>query len=115
ELIFGKKDEDGNRLGGIISKKVQDFIKENKSRLVGGATVGGITGALGITGNGLLGTLIGGPFAGAIMGMGSSILLKSNMFSDFLFGSEKTGQKGLFKGIADAFNQHAKRSSKESA
>ena len=110
EIIFGKKDEEGNRLGGIISKKVQDFVKEHKSRLIGGASVGGITGALGITGNGLLGTLVGGPVAGAIMGMAGSMLVKSNMFTDFLFGSSKDGQKGLFKGVMDAFREHAKKS-----
>ena len=108
EMLFGKKDEEGNRLGGLISKKIQDFVKEHKARLVGGASVGGITGALGITGNGLLGTLVGGPLAGAITGMAGSIFLKSNMFTDFLFGSSKDGQKGLFKGITDAFKEHAK-------
>lgn len=103
EYLFGKKDEEtGERLGGFISKKVQDYYKENKNSLIGGAAVGTVTGS--ITGGGLLGSLVGGPVAGAILGIGSSILLKSETFKEFLYGNEATGQVGIKEKLAKLFS-----------
>ena len=96
-FLFGEKDKDGNRIGGVISKKVQDYFKENKNTAVGGAAVGAVTGT--ITGGGLLGTLVGGPIAGALMGMGTSLLLKNEKFKEFLFGDEEKGQAGILTSI----------------
>lgn len=105
--LFGEKDDKGERLGGVIKKDTQKFFKENK----GSIALSTATGA--ITGGGLLGTLVGGPVAGAIMGMAGSVIKKSNMFQRFLFGSEKNGQKGLFKGISDAWNKSKTAQDKE--
>ena len=91
--LFGPKDENGERMGGIISKKTQDFIKENKSLLAGSAAVGAVTGS--VTGGGVLGTLVGGPVAGAILGVGTSIIAKSEMFKKFWFGDKEAGQLGI--------------------
>ena len=105
--LFGKENEDGTYTKGLISKKVQDFAKENKSLLIGSAAIGAIRGS--IKGGGALGLLVGGPVAGAIMGMAGTIIVKSSMFQEFLFGNEEKGQKGVFKSIADAFNNSFRR------
>lgn len=100
--LFGEE-VDGERVGGLISKNVQTYFKENKEYMIGSAAIGGLGGA--ITGGGLLGTLIGGPFAGAIMGMASGYVLKSKTFKEFLFGDEETGKMGLIKSIKYRFSQ----------
>lgn len=109
--LFGEKDpETEERKGGFISKPVQKYYEENKKFLVGGASMGAISGA--ITGGGVLGTLVGGPVAGALIGLGSSVVLKSNMFQEFLFGSEKSGQKGVVNIVKDLFSKHKKSTEK---
>lgn len=104
--LFGEKDDEGNRLGGFISKKTQDWAKEHKNSLIGGASFGAISGT--ITGGGILGTLVGGPIAGALMGMATTTLFKSQAFHDFVFGNAENGQKGFAQGIKDAFSKHFK-------
>lgn len=107
--LFGAKDKDtGERSGGLISKKTQDFFKDNKSFMMGSAALGAVSGA--ITGGGFLGTLVGGPIAGAMIGMAGGIIKKSGVFDRFLFGDEKNGQKGLIKGVQDAWKSHFKNS-----
>lgn len=103
-MLFGEEDENGERVGGVINKKIQDFAKEHKSLLVGGATIGAGLGAAGITGGGMLGMLVGGPVAGALTGLASTIFLKSSTFSKFLFGDEDRGQKGIISAVKDAFS-----------
>lgn len=107
--LFGEKDEDGNRTGGLISKNIQDYFKKNKNELVGGAAIGATLTATGIKSAGLLGSIVGGPIAGALTGVASTILLKSKTFNEFLFGSEESGQKGIIKAVTDAFNSHKKQ------
>ena len=102
-FLFGEKDKDGNRMGGLISKKVQDYFKKNGKLLAGGAGLGLISGT--ITGGGLLGMLVGGPIAGALMGIGSTMLTKSEMFKKFIFGDEKSGQLGLIKTVKSMFGK----------
>ena len=102
DWLFGPEGEDG-RDGGIISKKTQEFIKANKKFLIGGTALGSITGA--ITGGGILGTLVGGPLAGAITGLASSLIMKSDMFSKFLFGDEDAGRLGLVKTVKNMFGK----------
>jgi hypothetical protein len=100
-FLFGEEDQDGNRVGGLISKDVQEYFKQNKKTAIGGAAVGAVTG--GLTGGGVLGTLIGGPIAGALVGMGTSLLLKSDKFQTFLFGemNAETGKRDLGGGFID--------------
>lgn len=102
--LFGEKDKNGDRTGGLINKQVQTFAKENKNKLIGGAAIGAGLGAIGISGGGVLGTLVGGPVAGAVMGLASTIFLKSKTFSKFLFGDEDRGQKGIFEAVRSAFS-----------
>ena len=107
--LFGEKeiDKDGNytgkRLGGLVSQKTQDYFKKNKSFLIGSTAIGTIKGTL--FGGGILGNLVGGPVAGALMGLGSGIILKSEAFHEFMFGDEKTGQRGLWQAVKGIFNQ----------
>lgn len=103
DWLFGPEDKDGKRIGGVISEKVQDYVKENGKYLAGGAALGLGRAVLTGSSGGLLGTLVGGPLAGAILGMGSSMLIKSQMFQKFLFGDERTGQKGLVKTVKSWF------------
>ena len=103
-MLFGEEDENGERAGGLINKKIQTFVKDHKSLLVGGATVGAGLGLAGITGGGILGAMVGGPVAGALTGLAGTILLKSSTFSKFLFGDEKRGQKGIISAVKDAFS-----------
>lgn len=91
--LFGDDESEG-----VISKNVQNYVKENSKFLAGGALIGGIQGATGI---GLLGGLVGGPITGALLGIGTSMVLKSDAFKKFLFGDAEKGQLGL--------KQHAMR------
>lgn len=113
KIVFGEKDEEGNRIGGLVNKKTQDFFKKNKSFLAGGAAIGSVATTLGIKNAGILGNIVGGPIAGALMGLGSSILLKSKTFNKFLFGDNESGQKGIINGIKDAWNRHQKNQSRK--
>ena len=105
--LFGEKDEKGDRTGGFISKNVQDFFKEHKGALIGGTAIGAAKGMLFGAGagklGGLLGTLVGGPIGGALMGLASSIVIKSKTFHEFLFGDEDTGQRGIFEHFQSLF------------
>ena len=111
DWLFGPEDKDGKRIGGVISEKVQDYVKENGKYLAGGAALGMAKNI--ITGNsgGLLGTLVGGPLAGAIMGIGTSMLIRSDMFQKFLFGDDVTGQKGLVNTVKGWFGNLGKNKS----
>ena len=104
--LFGEKDEvTGERLGGIISNEQQKYLKENKLSLIGGGAVGAITS--GITGKGasILGSIVGGPIAGAAVGIASTMVVKSKTFQDFMFGNEENGRRGLINIIKDSFSR----------
>lgn len=113
--LFGEEstsvDDDGNiikeRVGGFISKDVQDFAKKHKVGIIGGAAVGLTKSLFGI---GILPGMLG-PVGGALIGMGSSVLLRSESFQNALFGEkeeyEDNGKKvtrrvgGLFSKVAN--------------
>ena len=101
DYLFGPEveDEDGNkkRIGGLVSAKTQEMFKDPKLKkfMVGGAAIGlGKNMLLGSSG-GLLGTLVGGPIAGALIGAAGGFILKSQMFKDFFFGNEEEGKEGF--------------------
>lgn len=110
-MLFGEKDEEnGGRLGGIISRKTQDFFKKNKNAAIGGAAIGALRGT--ITGGGLLGTLVGGPIAGALLGTATGLAFKSEKIQEMLFGPEGEDGKrhgGIKDKIVAAFNKHKKQ------
>ncbi len=109
KLIFGEEDKDN----GLITKKTQKFIKDNKTALIGGAAIGGLKGTL-MGGGGFLGTLVGGPVAGALLGMATTTALKSKTFHEFLFGNEEKGRLGVLKSFKNVI-RHNKERSGESA
>lgn len=122
KFLFGEKDKDGKRLGGLISNKTQKFFKKNLPLIVGGATVGAISsifkGAIGATGGpiGLLtSTLLpGGPIGGAIMATGLGLLRNNEKFNKILFGNkeDKDGKRtgGLFSKSMSTFGKVLEKS-----
>ena len=99
KAIFGEKGEDGNRRGGLISQKTQNFFKKNAPLLVGGATIGALKGVfktavggsvVGGPGGFLLNSLLpGGIIGGAMLGLGISMLKGNERFTNILFGKKK--------------------------
>ena len=84
--LFGEKDENGDRLGGIIHKDLQKILKDNKIGIATGAGLGLISSW------GLLPGMFlpGGPIGGALIGAGLSMVTKSKAFGDFLYGPDGT-------------------------
>ena len=76
--MFGEQDENGNRVGGLISKAWQDKYQEYKGVIAKGAGIG------------ILGSLFlpGGPVAGAILGAAGGIASKNEAFQEFLYGKD---------------------------
>ena len=96
--MFGEKDENGERVGGLISKAWQDKYQEYKGVIGKGAGIG------------ILGSLFlpGGPVAGAIMGIAGGIASKNEAFQEFLYGKDyKTDEKkSMMNGVfGKAFKQ----------
>lgn len=74
--MFGDIDEDGKRMGGVISKEWQEKFGENKG-LIGKAA-----------GVGVLSSLIMGPVAGSLLGIGTAMASKNEAFQEFLYGKD---------------------------
>ena len=111
-LMFGKKDKNGERTGGLISKNLKEKFKKAAPIAVGGAVTGAISSILkmpltGGKGLGILGMqlLPGGILGGAIMGMGVGLLKNSDFFQNLVFG--KKNEKGERSGtwLSKSFNK----------
>ena len=102
EWIFGKRDEETNeRVGGIISKSTQEFFKKHKAGLIGGTAFGALKGILGF---GILPSFVlGGPITGALTGLASSLIFRSDSFQKLLFGDEENNREGIFNKIKGKF------------
>ncbi len=83
EWLFGYKDNQGNRMGGVISASVIDFFKKNRIPILGGAALGTVKAFLG---GGILSGLLGGPVAGALLGTASALVFRSEGFQKLMFG-----------------------------
>lgn len=59
DFIFGEKNKDGERDGGLISKAFRDKVKKVAPRLAVGALGGVLFGPFGLLGNAVLGTALG--------------------------------------------------------
>ena len=104
KFLFGKKDKDGNRTGGLVSKKVINFINDNKKLLIGAAGAG-ILGAMGLTplsalvglipGGGLVTSMVTGLIGTTGLSLAAGLALKSKVVQERIFGKtdEKTGRK----------------------
>ena len=103
DFLFGRLGEDGERLDtGIISKDIQNFFKDNKVGISAGA-LGGL-----ISSFGLLPSFFfpGGPIGGALLGGAVSLLHKSGVFNDLIYGkdgSEENITGGITKFIKDHY------------
>lgn len=88
KTIFGEKDEDGNRRGGLISKELQDTIKKRMPGISAGAIAGLVAGPFGLAGNLVV---------GSALGYASS----SDKFKNWLFGDpdDEGKRKGGFIGL----------------
>lgn len=106
--LFGDQELDN----GFISKKTQEYFKKNKNPLIAGAVLGGAKGLIG--GGGFLGTLVGGPVAGAMLGIATATVAKSKTFHDFLFGDEEGYHRGVVNSFKDIFKA-TKEANKDAA
>lgn len=103
-LLFGDVDENGKRLGGVISKQTQDFFNNNKTGIKIGAFAG-LAASMGF----LPAMMVpGGPIGGALVGGAVSLATKSGAFNELLYGPN--GDKdnpigGLKKKFQDIFGK----------
>lgn len=116
DMMFGKMDDKGKRMGGLVGKGIQKFWNKNKNAIIGGGMFGAIKGALGISIPGMIGgalNMVGlsgaGSAIGAIglapalgagllgpvlMGAATGLAVKSKRFQKLLFGKDKgNGEK----------------------
>lgn len=123
DMMFGKMDDKGKRMGGLVGKGIQKFWNKNKNAIIGGGMFGAVKGALGISIPGLIGgalNMVGlggaGSAIGAIglapalgagllgpvlMGAATGLAVKSKRFQSLLYGKDKgNGEKegGLING-----------------
>lgn len=94
KMMFGKKDENGKRVGGIITRKMLNFWDKKKTAIIGGgilggikaAVIGGATMALGPIG--ALPAMATGIFGSVFTGAATGLAVKSEAFKNMLFGKE---------------------------
>lgn len=107
DYLFGPEVDDPEggkrRIGGLISEKTQNFFKDNKKSIIGGAALGALKSLVFPGSAGLLTGIVGGPIAGAAVGAGWSLLKKSDMFQKFLYGDEESGKRGVIQAFKDVF------------
>lgn len=112
DYVFGPEiedtDENGNtfkrRVGGLVSANAQKMFKDNKNSIIGGAALGTIKSMIFGGPGGLLGTLVGGPIGGALIGAGLGMVKKSETFQKFLYGDEESGKDGIVTSFKKMFS-----------
>ena len=85
--MFGEMDEDGNRTGGLIPQSLVDMYNEHGQTIKRGAGAGILASFF----------LPGGPVLGAITGIGTGLLAKSNAFQQFIFGDDFEDKENYVK------------------
>ena len=94
EKLFGKEDENGNKVGGIISQKFQQSVKKKMPWLISGGVLGAAKAVIAPSALAGLGAipaaLFGGVLGPAILGAGMGLLASSEKLKNSLFG-ERTG------------------------
>lgn len=94
EVVFG---EDVDTIRDATEKANKNTVVEYAKKLGKGALIGGIAGATLGTSLGVIPSMFipGGPIAGALLGLGGSILSQTETFKKFVFGDldEKTGER----------------------
>lgn len=100
DIVFGKE-IDGERQGGVVSKKIQDIFKKYAPDMADFGIAGGVLGLL----------TPFGPLGGAAIGAGVGFLKNSEGFKKFIFGEDGTGEDGLIsKEAYDKFMSFVKKS-----
>lgn len=102
--MFGEKNINNERIGGIIGKSTQDFFKKNRVAIMGGATIGALKPILGM---GILPSFLlpGGPIAGAMMGIGAAMIMRSEGFQKVMFGEKDENGKRMGGFVQKAFGK----------
>lgn len=77
-FLFGKKDEKGDRTGGLVSKQLQDKIKKAVPGISAGMIAGAVVGPFGLVGN-------------LMVGAGMGYLATSHNFHKWMFGEDGQG------------------------
>ena len=116
DMMFGKMDDKGKRMGGLVGKGIQKFWNKNKNAIIGGGMFGAVKGLLGVSIPGMIGgalNMVGlsgaGSAIGAIglapalgagllgpvlMGAATGLAVKSKRFQSLLYGKDKgNGEK----------------------
>ena len=98
DYVFGKKDADGKREGGMVTKRAQEAFKKSLPLVVGASSLGAIKGVIksafgmGVVpgpGGFLLNALgPGGAIGGAMLGLGVGLLRNNESFKNILWGKE---------------------------
>ena len=88
DLVFGEKDENGERDGGLLKKEFRDRVKKAAPRMAVGAIGAALFGPFGILGN-------------AILGAGLGFATTTDRFHDFVFG-KKDGEGKRKGGLVGA-------------
>lgn len=114
EKVFGKEGENGEWIEGLVSKNTQNFFSENKSRILGGAALGLAKNLVFSSTGGILGTIVGGPLTGALLGAGASMVTKSQAFQEMLYGRDEYDEEGNVTKHVNGILEKVKGPSKES-
>ncbi len=101
KILFGEKDEDNKRVGGILSRgmntfsagftKAQPYLKNGLKGLGIGALTGLTLSKMGLVGSALS---MGGPVGMGLIGLGLGIASQTDRFKQFLFGTEELDENG---------------------
>lgn len=97
-IVFGEE-IDGERQGGIVSKKIQDTFKKYAPDMTDYGIAGGVLGLL----------TPFGPLGGAAIGAGIGFLKNSEGFKKFIFGEDGKNDGLLNKEAFDAFKEKVKK------
>ena len=93
KLMFGEKDEDGKRTGGLIKAEHAKSLKKALPIIIGGGALGAMKSVLGFGTGGPLGVvtsalLPGGLLGGALMGAATSLIIRNEKFQKIAFGEK---------------------------
>ena len=89
DMLFGEVDaESGERSGGVLNKKMTDFLTKKLPSVAGFSIAGGLAGLLPI--------VPGGPIGGMFIGTALGFAKQSDAVQHFLFGNSEEGTSGIF-------------------
>lgn len=84
KILFGDFDENGDRKGGLLNKEISNFFQKN-----------GVSTAKGAGAGMLIGTFMGSPVLGAVLGATAGYISSSEKAKKAIFGDMETGEEGM--------------------